>query len=353
MARHTRRRFLTVAGAAGTLLARPAGATPALQGATAPAAASLRLACANYVRFLPIATGDVRPEGVALTWIRGDRTEMLRRATDDPSIDGGETSMAQHVQRIDRGDRSLVAIPVFPLRNFCARDLYMRADGDVSARALGGRRLGIYNWAASGAVWYRHLVRYLGHDPAAIRWVVGGADGPAAVRLPDPPLAHVSAAPEGRSLTDLLLAGAIDAFFAPLPPRAFTQADGPLVRVVPDFRAMEQKYFADTRCYPPQHVIVVRRAAWERDPSSGRRLVDAFNRGEAAFEALQRQFPYNSPWLIDDVEQAARLMGTAYHAHGLEANRHAVDTFCEGAFRDGLTRRRVTVDECFGEFLKA
>ena len=70
-------------------------------------------------------------------------------------------------------------------------------------------------------------------------------------------------------------------------------------------------------------------------------------------EALQRQFPYNSPWLIDVVEQAARLMGTAYHAHGLEANRHAVDTFCEGAFRDGLTRRRVTVDEFFGEFLKA
>jgi len=70
-------------------------------------------------------------------------------------------------------------------------------------------------------------------------------------------------------------------------------------------------------------------------------------------EALQRQFPCNSPWLIDDVEQAARLMGTAYHAHGLEANRHAVDTFCEGAFRDGLTRRRVTVDEFFSEFLKA
>jgi hypothetical protein len=30
-----------------------------------------------------------------------------------------------------------------------------------------------------------------------------------------------------------------------------------------------------------------------------------------------------------------------------------VDVFCEGAWRDGLTARRVTVDEMFAEFLAA
>ena len=350
MNRHSRRRFITLAGAAGALLSRPSAAAAV---STPPAATSLSLACANYVRLMPIAAGDVRPVDVALTWIRGDRTEMLRRATDDPAIDGGETSMAQHVQRIDRGDRSLVAIPIFPLRNFCARDLYTRKGSTLTAQTLGGRRIGIYNWAASGAVWYRHLVRYLGHDTKKITWVVGGPDGPATVRLPEPALANVSAAPAGQSLADLLLAGAIDAFFAPLPPRRLHPIDGPIVRVVADFRPLEQKYFADTRCYPPQHVVVMRRASWDRDPSAGPRLVEAFNRSETAFEAAQRQFPYNSPWLIDDVEQAARLMGTSYHAHGLDANRHAVDAFCEAAFADGLTRRRVTVDGFFAEFLKA
>jgi 4,5-dihydroxyphthalate decarboxylase len=345
---HSRRRFLALTGAAASLVPRWSRAE-AISAAPIPA---LSLACANYVRFLPIASGDVRPVDLALTWVRGDRTEMLRRATDDPALDGGETSMAQHVQRLDRGDRSLVAIPIFPLRNFCARDLYTRKDGGITLATLGHARLGIYNWAASGAVWYRHLVRHLGHDTTKVSWVVGGPDGPAAVRLPDPPLANVTAAPEGKSLTDLLLAGTIDAFFAPLPPRAFEPAGGAIARVVPDFRVIEQRYFAETRCYPPQHVIVIRRAAWDRDPSSGRRLVDAFNRSESSFEALQRQFPYNSPWLIDDVEQAVRLMGATYHAHGLDANRHAVDVFCEGAYRDGLTRRKVTVDEFFAEFAR-
>jgi 4,5-dihydroxyphthalate decarboxylase len=113
---------------------------------------------------------------------------------------------------------------------------------------------------------------------------------------------------------------------------------------------MEQKYFADTGCYPPQHVIVVRRASWERDRSVGQRLVEAFNESEAAFEAGQRQFPYNSPWLIEEVENTARLLGATYHAHGLEKNRRAVDVFCQAAFDDGLTTRRLQVDEFFAEF---
>jgi hypothetical protein len=46
-------------------------------------------------------------------------------------------------------------------------------------------------------------------------------------------------------------------------------------------------------------------------------------------------------------------MGADYHAHGLTKNRHAVDVFCRSAFEDGLTRRRLTVEDFFAEFLKA
>jgi 4,5-dihydroxyphthalate decarboxylase len=278
---------------------------------------------------------------------------MLRRATDDPAVDGGETSMAQHVQRLDRGDRSLVAIPIFPLRNFTIRDLYTRKGVEIAPSSMNGRRIGIYNWAASGAVWYRHLLRYLGNDTKKIQWIVGGVDGPAVVRLPDPPLPYVAAAPVNTSLSALLQAKDIELLFAPLPPAVFHPADGPIVRAYTAFQQMEQKYFVDTTCYPPQHVIVLRRTAWERDRTMGAGLVAAFNESEKAFEAIQRQFPYNSPWLIGEVENTARLMGPDYHSHGLEKNRRTVDVFCQAAFDDGLTKRRVTVDEFFAEFLAA
>jgi len=348
--RFSRRQFIA---SAGCVVGGPFARVGIAEGAAAVAPAGLTLTAANYVRFMPIASGDVQPKDLALTWVRSiDRNEMLRRATDDPAVDGGESSMAQHVMRLDRGDNSLVAIPVFPLRNFTARDLYTRKGMTLNPGRLSGRRIGIYNWGASGAVWYRHFVRYLGHDVTKITWVVGGVDGPATVIVPEPVPAHVSKAPAGTALSDLLLAGEIDALFAPLPPRRHHPIDGPIVRVFPDFRALEQKYFAETRCYPPQHVILLRRASWERDRSVGRRLVDACNESETTFEATQRQFPYNSPWLIADVEDTARLLGIDYHAHGLEKNRHVVDVFCRSAFEDGLIKRRLTADDFFADFVK-
>lgn len=344
----TRRAFLGAASAAALLRSTPD--VQAQGGASRP---SLRLTCANYVRFMPLATGDLKPANLDLTWIRGDRTEMLRRATTDPQVDGGESSMAQHVLRVDAADRSLVAVPVFPLRNFTARDLYTRKGSTLAPNRLSGKRIGIYNWAASGAVWYRHLVRHLGNDYGSIHWIVGGPDtyAPPNQLVSLPP--NVAGAPAGKSLTDLLVAGDIDAFFAPLPPRQYGPVSGPIVRLIPDFRIVEPQYFAKTRCYPPQHAIVIRRAVWERDRSVGARLVEVFNACEREFHAGQRLYPYNSPWLIADVEAAELTMGADYHAHGLEMNRHAVDTFCQGAFDDGLTKRRITVAEFFAEFLGA
>jgi 4,5-dihydroxyphthalate decarboxylase len=346
----SRRRFLESAGTlAGASLIRPAGAD-ARQ--AADTAAAITLAGADYVRFLPLAAGDVHLKGATLTWLRGDRSEMLRRALADPAVDGGEGSMAQHLLRIDGGDRSMVAVPVFLLRNFTARDIYTLKGSSLTPAGLNGRRIGIYNWAASGAIWYRHLVRYFKQDPAAVKWVVGSPDqtSPVAVAVPLP--ANVALAPSGKSLSDLLLAREIDAFFAPLPPRAYHPVDGPIVRLVADSRAVEKRYFTETGCYPPQHVLLLRRQTWEKDPSIGERLVETFQQCETRFHGSQRLYPYSTPWLSAEIEETELLMGQGFHAHGLEKNRRAVDVFCQSAFDDGLTKRRVTVEEFFAEFLK-
>lgn len=316
---------------------------------------SLKLVCSDYVRFMPVATGDVRPKGMTLDWIRGDRTEMLRRALGDQTIHGGETSMARHLMRTDQNDRSFVAVPVFLLRNFTARDIYVKKGSSLKPADLNHSRLGMYNWAASGAVWYRHLLRHLTNDSEAVKsatWVIGGVDVPSpTIRIPDPPPPNITRAPEGKSLSDLLISGEIDALLGPLPPARHHSKDGPIVRLIPNFQSIESAYFEKMRCYPPQHVIVIRREIWEKDPSVGRKLVAAFNECETKFWANQRLYPYNSPWIISDIQEAEHLMGSDYHAHGLEKNRHAVDTFCQGGFDDELTKRRVTVEEFFADFL--
>src|SRR5438067_13636699 len=92
----------------------------------------ITLTGADYARVMPLAVGHVKPDGIVLTMILGSRgswparAEMLRRAVQDPAVQGGEWSMAQYLYRIDKGDRRYVGLPVFPLRNFTARDLYVR-----------------------------------------------------------------------------------------------------------------------------------------------------------------------------------------------------------------------------------
>jgi 4,5-dihydroxyphthalate decarboxylase len=319
----------------------------------------IRLACADYARLAPLMTGDVVAEGVDLTLIHGTggswpaRAEMLRRALTDPELDGGEASMAGHLRRIDNGDRSFVALPVFPLRNFTGRDLYVRKDGSIRAPAdLIGKRVGMYDWVASGSIWYRHFLHFIGVPPGRLEWWIGDVDkGWTAqhnAQLPE----GVHPVAEGRFLSEMLLAGDLEAIYSPPRPARYDPEHGPIIRLFPDCRDIERAYFKATGVYPPQHLVVIRRELWQRDKSLARRLTDAFIRSNAMFAAAQRNFPYVSPWLDRELEETEALMGADFHQDGFERNRETVDIFCRQAFDLRITRRRIAPEKYFAEFLE-
>jgi 4,5-dihydroxyphthalate decarboxylase len=320
----------------------------------------IRLTCADYTRVLPLAVGMVKVDGIALEMELGRegswpaRAEMLRRAASDPAVDGGESSMAGHLRRIDQNDRSLVALPVFPLRNFTGRDLYVRKGGPVKAPAdLRGRRVGMYDWVASGSVWYRHFLRFIGVPPEELQWCIGAVDEPNITShvytLPD----GVRAAPAGSALSELLVAGELDALLSPPRPRRYHPADGPIVRLLPDIRAIEREYFRATRIYPPQHLIVLRRETWRRNKWIARALTDAFARCTELFGRMQRSFPYASPWLDAELEETEALMGADFHAEGFEKNRATIEVFAEQAHLAGIVGRRISAEEYFAEYLES
>ncbi len=319
---------------------------------------SIRLTYADYARVMPLATGAVQPEGVDLKLILGfagqwpARAEMLRRALQDETVDGGEASMGVHLRRIDQGDRSFVALPVFALRNFTARDIYVRAGSHVRTPAhLVGGRIGMYSWTASGSIWYRHFLTYIGVDPAAVQWCIGEVDQAYGTRAEPVFPPGVTVALPGRSLSDMLLDGELDAIYSPPRPARYHPAEGPIVRLFPDCRSIERAYYQDTGAFPPQHLVVLRRSVWERDKSLARRITDAFIRCEDVFRASVRSFPYVSPWLDSELEETEAVMGDNPYAHGLEANGAIMELFAEQAFRSGLTQRRVAIDDYFAEFL--
>jgi len=320
----------------------------------------ISLTCADYARVMPLATGDVRPEGIALTLVHGRggswemRAEMLRRALEDPTVQGGEASMAGHLRRLDKGDRRYIALPVFPLRNFTARDLYVRKGGLVKQPAdLIGRRIGMYDWVASGSIWYRHFLCFIDVPPKRLEWWIGDID------TPRPPT-HLYTLPEGvhrppvgRSLSEMLIGGELDAIYSPPRPRQYHPVEGPIVRLFPDIRAIERDYFRQTGCFPPQHLVILRRDVWEQNGWIARSLTDAFIRCNDEFAAAQRNFPYVSPWLDAELEETEALMGAEFHPYGFDKNHETIDIFCRQAHELGIVGRLITAEEYFAEYLSS
>ena len=321
----------------------------------------LTLTCADYARVMPLAAGTIKPAGIALTMILGQsgkwtgRAEMLRRAVQDPACHGGEWSMAQYLYRVEKGDKSFVGLPIFPLRNFTARDIYIRKAGPIQTAAdLAGKRVGMYSYTASGSIWYRHLLRHLGLDPAALQWWIGDIDTPWSATKMDLTLpAGINAPPPGRSLSDMLIAGELDAILSPPRPEKFHPENGPIARLFPDFRPIEETYFRATGAFPPQHLIVLRRAVWDAHPWIGRALTDAFIACETEFTAGLRGFPYATPWMEEDLANTHAVMGPDFHPYGFPATRAQIDMFTAEAHRSVLTARRITPEEYFADFLAA
>jgi 4,5-dihydroxyphthalate decarboxylase len=318
---------------------------------------AIRLTCADYAQVMPLATGAVQPSRFGLELLLGkrgswpDRAEALRRSLGDDTVHGGESSMGQHLGRIGRGDRSAVALPIFVLRNFTARDLYVRRGAAIRTVAdLAGKRIGMYSWSASGSIWYRHFLDYAGVAPENVQWTIGEIDtASSALNVTYP--AGVAVAPPGRSLSDMLLADELDAIYSPPRPARYHPADGPIVRLFPEFRGVERQYFADTGVFPPQHLVVLRRAVWEADRSLAPALTTAFERCQDYYRDQTRSFPYASPWLEAELEETAAAMGDDPYAHGLERNRATLKIFCDMGHRLGLTEKHVTVDDYFADYM--
>lgn len=319
--------------------------------------AAIRLTCADYAQVMPLATGAVQPDRMSVELLLGkrgswpDRAEALRRSLGDETVHGGESSMGQHLARIGRGDRSAVALPIFVLRNFTARDLYVRQGSAIRTVAdLASKRVGMYSWTASGSIWYRHFLAYAGVAPEDVQWTIGEIDAASSAPSDHYP-SGVVGAPPGRSLSDMLLADELDAIYSPPRPARFHPVAGPIVRLFPEFRGVERQYFADTGVFPPQHLVVLRRAVWEADRSLAPAITAVFEQCYAYHQAQTRSFPYASPWLEAELEDTAAAMGDDPYTHGLERNRATLKIFCDMGHRLGLTEKHVTVDDYFGEYI--
>lgn len=315
----------------------------------------LSIAVGDYDRVRPLLDGTVAIDGVAPVFMTLGPEEIFFRAFRHAEFDIAELSLSSFTIRTARGDNPYVGVPVFPSRAFRHSGVYIRTDRGIRAPAdLKGRKVGLAEYQLTANVWIRaFLDDDFGVAPASVRWVRGGLEEPGRpekIPIALPRDVSVSDAPPGRSLSQLLLAGEIDALIGPRPPSAMAGANSGVGWLFADPRAAAIESYRRTRNFPIMHLIGVRRTLAERHPWLPAAVLKAFERAKAIALARLADTAASKvmlPFIDQLVAEARDLLGPDVWPYGVGANRQCLEYFLDQHHKQGLSQRRVTLPELF------
>ena len=232
----------------------------------------LSIAVGDYDRVRPLIDGAVGIDGVAPLFMTLEPEEVFFRAFRHAEFDIAELSLSSFTVRTARGDNPYVGVPVFLSRAFRHSGIYVRTDRGIRAPAdLKGRKVGLAEYQLTANVWIRaFLDDDFGLTPASVEWVRGGIEEPGrpekiAIHLPAD--VRLTEAPPGRSLSEMLLAGEIDALIGPRTPSAMAVSGSTVGWLFPDPRAAAIDSYRRTGNFPIMHLIGVRRTLVEQRPT--------------------------------------------------------------------------------------
>jgi 4,5-dihydroxyphthalate decarboxylase len=314
----------------------------------------LTIATSDYDHFRDFRLGLVRAEGIETTWLTLGHHEIFSRFTFNREWDVSELSFAKFAAQVTREHSDIIGLPVYASRLFRFSSFYVnRNKGIKTAKDLRGTRVGVPEGAHTAAVYMRG---WLQHDAglalSEIDWVQAGTNEAGRiekVELTLPKGVTLTAAPD-KTLSGMIASGELDAVIIARPPRAFLDQHPDVVRLFPDYEAMEQRYYEQTRVYPIMHVIALRKAILDGNPWVARNLVNAFE--ESRRRSLERILDpavsrYPVPWLTNYATRMQRTFGGELFPYGIEANRPTLELFLRYAHEQGIAHRLAKPDEIF------
>jgi 4,5-dihydroxyphthalate decarboxylase len=326
----------------------------AIVSANGIASVHLTLAVCDYEHVREITQGLVRADGVTLTpLIFPSIEEITFRFTKSLEWDVSELSFGKYISLASQGIADMVAIPVFPSRVHRHSAIYVRSDRGIrTAKDLEGRAVGIPEWAQTAGIYVRGiLAEEYGVDLAKIRWLQAGVNEPGRaekVELNLPAGINYQARPD-TSLSAMLASGAVDAVISARAPAGFGP-DGAVVRLFPNYRAEEERFFKKTGIFPIMHLITMRRTIFAQHPWIAMNLFKMFDEAKRRCFNRMRDFTCARiplPWAAAIVDEIAADFGPDPYPYGIEESRPTLEAFCRYAHDQGVTHRRMTVEELF------
>lgn len=316
----------------------------------------LTFACCRYDRMEAIREGLVAVEGVDLTCLTlKSGRDVFDRMVGGQEFDVAELSASEFVSLEGAGNNPFVALPVFPSRVFRHGYIFInRRSGIASAKDLEGKRVGVPLYTQTAALWARgHLAHQFGVNLDTIRWVQGAVEDAGSHGKPHaPPLLRpvdIEQNTSGASLGLLLARGEIDALIGSRKPETFGR-DPDVVRLFPNYRALERQLYESTGIFPIMHLVAIRRSLYGRHRWLATSFYKAFVEAKRRASARMRyggSLATMLPWLLAEIEEIDAVFDGDAFPYGVESNRATLEALVRYMVEQNFIARPIPVDDLF------
>ena len=321
----------------------------------------LSIATDTNPRTRPVMDGTVTADGIDLIHTPLHPAEMFWRQLKFGDFDVSEMSFSSLIKAIAAGNDDWVGIPVFTTHHFFQNWILIRKDAGIDRpEDMAGKRVGVPEFQQTAAVWSRGILKHeFGVDQTEMEfWMErlpetshGGATG-----FAPPPGVTVHQIPLEKNIGQMMLDGELDATLLYIPsPNLVDRSSADLEGhpdIAPLFRdpaAEGLRYYRKTNIFPINHAMVIKRSFAEAHPWAVINLLKAFKEANevANRQRLEHVEYYHTAGLIS--QKAYDALSEPLVQHGVAANRETLEAVTLYSFEQGLTPRRVALDEVFAK----
>jgi 4,5-dihydroxyphthalate decarboxylase len=321
----------------------------------------LSIGMASNPRTWPIFENAVKVEGIDFIASPVRPPELFWRQLHFADFDISEMSMSSLMMSVAGGDDRWMALPVFTTRRMFHTGVLVRKDRGINKpEDLKGKKLGVPEYQQTAALWTRgvllheygvsdkdiefHMERLPDHSHAGAT----GFKPPAGVTIKQIP-------PE-KSLGGMVLSGELDGALYYIKSRHLDFVDRSTVDLAshPDIKplfadplAEGVRYYKKTGIYPINHGMVIKRSIHAQYPWAALNVLKAFQKANEIAEAQrQEHVEYHVGFGLLGPD-ARTALATPVLRHGIVANRKTLETAARMSHEQGLTPRRMTLEEMF------
>jgi 4,5-dihydroxyphthalate decarboxylase len=312
----------------------------------------LKIAVAEHPHTSAVRNGSIPIEGVDAEIITVQpQIAAFRRMVRQVEFDVCELAPTTYIIARAYG-APFVALPIFVQRRFHHAGLLVRPDAGIQTpKDLEGRKVGVRAYSVTTGVWTRGiLIDEFGLDSSKVTWVVDDEEHVTQLQLPS----NVVHAPEGKALADMMASGELAAGFqgnagvgrTGAPTGGWQTVEANYPDLFPNAEELEAEWYRRTGIYPMHGTLVVKDSVLKEHPWVATSLFKAFSKAKDEWLAkLDARTPDNA----SDKKYAAlrKVVGHDPLPYGMGPNLTTISALEDLAFKEGLTPRRMRLDELF------